>query len=289
LRNQTIHVLNDALEPCPVWVAGHIHIGGIGLAQGYWQDAGKSAASFPIHPRTGERLYRTGDLGRWLPDGNVEFLGREDFQVKIQGYRIELGEIEAALNRHEGVADSVVLAIGERQEGKRLAAFVVGRGDAAPDSEALRAFLRHKLPDYMVPTTFAWLDAFPLSVNGKVDRKALTAQASAAQVQALVAPRTDTEEALAVLVQRTLGVEQVGVETNFFEMGFDSLQGTALVTAIRQSFEIDLPLRAFFEAPTIARLAQVIEDLILAEIEELSDDEALAQVQAMAGDESNLM
>ncbi len=282
LHNQAMLVLNEAMEPCPLWVTGHIHIGGIGLAQGYWRDEGKTAASFLTHPRTGERLYRTGDLGRWLPDGNIEFLGREDFQVKIQGYRIELGEIEAALNQHADVADSIVLTVGERQEGKRLAAFVVGRGDGLLEAEALRAFLRQKLPDYMVPPTFEQLDAFPLTANGKVDRKALASRVTLAPAQALVAPRTDTEEALALLVQRTLGLEAVGVETNFFEMGFDSLQGTALVTAIRQSFDIDLPLRAFFEAPTIARLGQVIENLILAEIEQLTDEQALQQVQDMA-------
>ncbi len=174
MRNQRFHVLNRALEPCPVWVPGDLYIGGIGLAKGYWRDEAKTQASFITHPHTGERLYRTGDRGRYLPDGNIEFMGREDFQVKIQGFRVELGEIEAALLGHPGIRAAAVAAVGERQDAKRLVGYVVGEG-AVPATEDLQAFLAAKLPAYMVPATFVTLPAMPLTANGKVDRRALPA------------------------------------------------------------------------------------------------------------------
>jgi len=173
--NQTFHVLDEALAPRPTWVPGQLYIGGVGLAQGYWRDEAKTAASFIVHPRTGEQLYRTGDLGRYLPDGNIEFLGREDFQVKVQGHRIELGEIEAALSQHPAVRAGVVVALGEPRGDKRLVGYVVAGDGQPPTTDELRAFLRAKLPEYMVPPTFVTLDALPLTPNGKVDRRALPA------------------------------------------------------------------------------------------------------------------
>ena len=143
--NQRFHVLNEALEPCPVWVPGQLYIGGIGLAKGYWRDEEKTCASFITHPRTGERLYRTGDLGRYLPDGNIEFLGREDFQVKLQGYRIELGEIEAALTQHPAVRVAVVTAVGEPQGNKRLVAYVVPNQEQTLSINGLQSALHEEL------------------------------------------------------------------------------------------------------------------------------------------------
>ena len=174
--NQTFHVFNHALAPCPVWVPGHLYIGGIGVAKGYNGDEKKTNASFITHPVTGERMYRTGDLGRYLPDGNIEFLGREDFQVKIRGHRIELGEIETRLQEIPGV-DNCAVTVREDDSGeKRLVAYVT-RDGAQLDTAAIREHLRKKLPEYMVPGVCVVLERFPLTANGKVDRKALPAPA----------------------------------------------------------------------------------------------------------------
>ena len=184
--NQSFHVLNDLLEPCPVWVPGQLYIGGIGLAMGYWRDAEKTAAKFIIHPKTGERLYHTGDLGRYLPGGDIEFLGRKDFQVKIRGFRIELGEIEAAFSSHPDVRSVVVTAIGKTTSERCLAAYVVLERTKKTDlsgqnhvtsttatqsglEAGLRKFLAEKLPEHMIPAVIIFLDALPLTPNGKVD------------------------------------------------------------------------------------------------------------------------
>ena len=173
MRNQTFHVLNDVEAPCPVWVPGQLYIGGVGLARGYWRDAPKTAASFIHHEGDGERLYRTGDWGRYLPDGNIEFLGREDFQVKLQGQRVELGEIEAKLAEHTGVDSCVVMVREDTPGEKRLVGYVIPRRGADLQAGALREFLRAKLPEYMVPSAFMFLEDFPLTANGKLNRKAL--------------------------------------------------------------------------------------------------------------------
>src|SRR6185312_14397326 len=173
MANQRMYVLNEALSLCPAWVPGDLYIGGAGVARGYWGAEERTAASFLVHPRTGERLYRTGDLGRFLPDGTIEFLGREDFQVKVQGYRIELGEIESVLCRHAAVRSCVVAALGEAQGSKRLVAYVVGEPGGEESEESLRAYLAGKLPAYMVPSSYVFLESLPLSATGKVDRRAL--------------------------------------------------------------------------------------------------------------------
>jgi amino acid adenylation domain-containing protein len=275
--NQTFHVLDSHLQPRPTWVPGNLYIGGIGLAKGYWRDPVKTAASFIVHPETGERLYRTGDLGRYLPDGDIEFLGREDSQVKIRGYRVELGEIEAALASHPEIRDAVVVARDGGAPGeKRLSAYLVAEPDSGLDTAALRAFLKERLPDYMVPTGFLFLDSLPLTSNGKVDRKALPAfdQAPARRQREYVAPRTESEEALAAICAETLGVEKLGIHDDFFEMGGDSLMAIRAIFRIRKTMGVELPVRGFFEAPTIADLAAVVETMILDQIESLSDEEA---------------
>jgi len=170
LSNQYFEVLDAALRRRPDWVPGELHIGGAGVAMGYWRDPDKTTHSFITHPRTGQRLYRTGDLGRYHPDGNLEFLGREDFQVKINGYRVELGEIEAALHTHPDITGAVVIAGGNTHDTKRLVAYVTP-AHAAVDT--LHKHLASKLPPYLVPERFTALDRFPLTPNGKIDRKAL--------------------------------------------------------------------------------------------------------------------
>jgi amino acid adenylation domain-containing protein len=279
MANQTFHVLDAQLRPRPSWVPGQLYIGGIGLAQGYWRDPEKTAASFVTHPRTGERLYRTGDLGRHLPNGDIEFLGREDSQVKIRGYRVELGEIEATLVSHSGVRDAVVLVRdGGGGEGgapgeKRLNAYLVA--DSGLDVGEVRAFLRERLPDYMVPGGFLVLDALPLTPNGKVDRRALPSMEheQPASRREYVAPRTEIEEALATICAEALGVEKLGIYDDFFELGGDSLMAIRAIFRIRKAVGVELQVRSFFDAPTIASLAEGVEELLLDQIEELSDEE----------------
>jgi acyl carrier protein len=263
MANQSFHVLDEALAPRPVWVPGELWIGGVGLARGYWRDPEKTAASFAVHPRTGERLYRTGDMGRRLPDGTLEFLGREDAQVKVQGHRIELGEVEAALLQHSGVRGAAAAAVGRPQGGRRLVAWYVPEPDEDPGAEALRGFLAAKLPSYMVPVELRRLDALPLTANGKVDRRALAAAGAPGEAleSGVIDPRTPTEERLAALWAEALDLPRVGVTQTFYQLGGDSLLATRVLARVREGFEIDLPMRTFFEAPTVAELAAVVDRL----------------------------
>jgi len=261
MKNQRLYVFDKALEPSPVSVPGQLYIGGIGLAKGYWRNPEKTAASFITHPRTGERLYRTGDLGRFLPDGNIEFLGREDFRLKIRGFRIEAGEIEAALNEHPAVKASIVTAFGENHSQKRLVAYIVPQQNAVPATCQLRQFLSEKLPDYMVPSAFIILDALPLSENGKVNRKALPEPDAAIQQQKIfVAPRTPIEEMLARICCGVLGIEQLSIADNFFELGGNSLLAIQLAAKVRESCQIELPLCDIFEGRSLAVLAENISE-----------------------------
>ena len=291
MLNQKFYVLSEWLEPRPVWVPGQLYIGGIGLAKGYWRNDQKTAASFIIHPSTGERIYRTGDLGRYLPDGNIEFLGREDFQVKIQGYRVELGEIEAALSEVPSVGMAVVTATGESRGHKRLVAYIVPRAEQAPDIAEVQSSLRTKLPDYMVPSEFLIIDKLPLTSNGKVDRNALSVPGRLRPSEtSFEPPRTSVEKFLASVYSRILHLEKVGVNDDFFMLGGNSIHAVLLASEVRQGFQIELPLRKFFENPTVGGLAETIEQLqveqtdsdemarMLSALEELSEQEAQAMI-----------
>ncbi len=258
MDNQTFHVLDDALEPRPLWVPGELYIGGIGLARGYWRDEERTAASFVTHPRTGERLYRTGDWGRYLPDGNIEFLGREDLQVKVQGYRIELGEIEAALTQHPEVRTGVVAALGEQRGSKRLVGYYVPGPFPGPAPESLREFLLRKLPDYMVPNVMVPLEALPLSANGKVDRRALPAPQALGGTRTFVAPRDEWERGLATIWEEVLETRPIGAGDNFFDLGGHSLLAVRLMARIQQRFGQDLPLSILFQGATLEHLAGVL-------------------------------
>ncbi|HWB57839.1 MAG TPA: amino acid adenylation domain-containing protein, partial [Chthoniobacteraceae bacterium] len=260
MTNQTFRVLDKALEDCPAWVTGDLYIGGIGLAKGYWNDPVKTAASFITHPRTGERLYRTGDLGRFLPDGNIEFLGRQDFQVKIQGLRIELEEIETVLLQHPAISAAVVAARGERDGPKRLIAWFVSK-NGAPSQQELRDFLLAKLPDYMVPLAFVALDSLPLTANGKVDRSVLP-EPDFSKINGpsdSIPPRTPLEEKIADIWKQTLHIEQIGVHDDFIALGGDSLRGLRLVNQLRELLGEPVSPVIIFEAPTIAALAERLE------------------------------
>ncbi|MBC1224761.1 amino acid adenylation domain-containing protein [Nostoc sp. UCD121] len=257
MLNQSFYVLNEMLEACPVWVTGELYIGGRGVAKGYWQDEEKTRARFIKHPQTGEYLYQTGDLGRYLSDGNIEFLGREDFQVKVQGHRIELGEIETALEQHPAVRAVVVTALGEFQDSKRLVAYVVSIPDTALDVNQLRGFLEGKLPEYMMPSAFILLDTLPLTFNGKVDRKALpTPEANSSEREkAFVSPRNTLEFQLAQIWEDLLDKRAISVNDNFFDLGGHSLLAVRLMTQIQKLFGRELSLSTLLQAPTIEDLA----------------------------------
>ncbi|MFE9122864.1 amino acid adenylation domain-containing protein [Streptomyces sp. NPDC007172] len=248
LRNQSFHVLDAELTDKPDHVTGELYIGGMGLAKGYWGDPERTAAQFIVHPATGERLYRTGDLGRYLPDGTLELLGRDDFQVKIGGHRIELGEIEAVLSGHPGVRTSVVVA----KDAKRLTAYAVPEEGATLENEELRTHLAAKLPAYMVPAAVVVLDRLPTGANGKLDRKALPAPEAVTRRHE--APATPAEEALARAWASVLPVEAVGRHADFYALGGDSLLAVrAVAKAAEQG--LHLTLANFFAHPTLAEQA----------------------------------
>ncbi|RKH75197.1 amino acid adenylation domain-containing protein, partial [Corallococcus sp. AB045] len=258
LANVRVYVLDAHGQPVPVGVRGELHIGGVGVARGYAGRPGLTAERFTpdaFSSTPGARLYRTGDVVRWRADGQLDFVGRIDAQVKVRGFRIELGEVENALRAAPAVKDAVVLAREDSPGDKRLVAYVVGE---ALDITALRAHLKQLLPEYMVPAAFVPLDALPLTSNGKVDRKALPApDASVLRAShAYEAPATPLEEKLAALWSEVLRVPTVGRTDNFFELGGHSLLATQLVARVRAALDVELPLRALFEAPTISALAE---------------------------------
>ncbi|MFL5380981.1 MAG: amino acid adenylation domain-containing protein, partial [Longimicrobiaceae bacterium] len=261
LGNAALHVVEPGGRVAPVGVAGELCLGGASVARDYLGRPGLTAERFvpdPFSDQPGARLYRTGDRVRWLADGSVEFLGRTDFQVKIRGFRIEPGEIEARLAEHPEVREAVVLAREDAPGEKRLVAYVVG-GEVA-SAEALRAHLSERLPEYMVPAAYVRLDALPLTPNGKVDRNALPApRGDAYAAREYEAPVGETEQAVAAIWAEVLGAERVGGRDHFFDLGGHSLLGTRVVSRIREVLAVELPLRALFEAPTLAELAARIE------------------------------
>jgi amino acid adenylation domain-containing protein len=255
IANARIYILDGYGEPVPIGVTGELHIGG------YLNRPELTAERFVADPFAGAadaRMYRTGDLGRWLPDGTIEFLGRNDFQVKIRGFRIELGEIEARLGAHSGIREAVVVAREDSAGDKRLVAYYVGEGEDAVDAEALRAHVAAALPDYMVPSAYVRLDALPLTPNGKLDRKGLPAPEGAAYVRrGHEAPAGVAEEALAGIWAELLGVDRVGRHDNFFELGGHSLLAVTLIERMRQQ-DLQVDVRAVFAAPTLAGLAAAV-------------------------------
>jgi len=263
LPNTRVYVLDRRLQPVPSGVPGELYVGGVGLARGYLGRPGLTAERFvpdPLGPEPGARLYRTGDLACWTADGSLEFLGRIDHQVKLRGFRIELGEVEAVLAEHPAVREAVAVVREDRPGDRRLVAYCVPAADTAPPaSQELTAHLRDRLPAYMLPAAIVALDALPLLPNGKVDRRSLPAPEPARPEGAdFVAPRTPQEEMIADIWASVIGLERVGVEDNFFAIGGHSLLATQVISRVREAFGVELPVRALFDAPTVAGLADCV-------------------------------
>ena len=267
IANTQIYVLDGALRPQPMGVVGELYVGGECVGRGYLNEAGKTSEYFipdAFARVAGTRLYKSGDLARYLPDGNLEYLARIDHQVKIRGFRIEPGEIEAAIRRHPSVAEVVVVAREDTPGEKRLVAYLVARPETTLSISDLRDFLRRELPEYMAPAAYVALDALPLTENGKLDRQALPAPegTSSELERGYLAPRTLVEQRLAEIWSQVLGVDQVGVHSDFFDLGGHSLLATQVMSRARSAFQVELPLRVLFEHPTISELGRKVEQAI---------------------------
>ena len=264
--NTQIYILDQYLQPVPIGIAGELHIGGIGLARGYLNLPELTQERFIPNPfdkskveSQKSKLYKTGDLARYLPDGNIEYLGRIDNQVKIRGFRIELGEIEAVLNQHSDVQTSCVIACEDTTGDKRLVAYVVAYQQHIPTNRELRQYLSSQLPFYMVPNAFVVIETLPLTPNGKIDYRSLpVADLDPELSDKFVAPRTSIEKTLALVWAEVLKVEQVGIHDNFFELGGHSLLATQVISRLQSAFQISLPLRYLFKSPTVAQLSDAI-------------------------------
>jgi amino acid adenylation domain-containing protein len=273
ISNSQAYVLNQQIGLVPTGVIGELYLGGIGLARGYLNSPDTTAEKFVPHPfstEPGACLYRTGDLVRQRSDGAIEFIGRRDHQVKLRGFRVELGEIEAALRDISEIDDAVVVVREDNTKNKFLVAYVVTKQQTPPSVSVLRGYLKDRLPDYMIPSTFVVLDAFPLSPNGKVDRRLLPVPEEDVRLRLdsrYVPPSTPIEEMLTIIWAEILEVEQVGIEDNFFELGGHSLLATRVISRIRDAFNVDIPLYHIFDSPTIAGLAACIEQIQQAERE----------------------
>ena len=292
IANTQLYILDREMHIVPIGVPGELYIGGKGVVRGYLNLSELTAERFipdQFGSEPGARLYRTGDTARYLPDGNVEFLGRVDHQVKIRGFRIELGEIEAALLRRQSISECVVLARGDEE--KRLIAYLVSRDGQRVDLSELREYLKQSLPEYMAPSLYVWLEKMPLTSNGKIDRMALpeAKEAGIARKREYVAPSGPVEETLADIWSELLGVEKVGVHDNFFELGGHSLLLTQVVLRVRLAFSSDMPLRALFDAPTIKQLSVAIVAEQLSEADSTEAAELLQELQRLSPEEIQSM
>ena len=267
IQNVQYYILNRNFNPCPIGVSGELYIGGKCLASGYLNNPEKNLSNFIPNPFKDSqlkvkspKLYKTGDLARYSSDGNIEFLGRIDNQVKVRGFRIELGEIEAVLNSYPQIQQALVIATEELLGNKRLVAYVVTNESLS--IYQLRKLLKQKLPEYMIPSSFVTLDTFPLTPNGKIDRKALpTPNGEITQEQEYVAPRTPREKIIAKIFANVLGIKRVGIHDNFFELGGHSLQAAALVFKLSIEMKLEVSLKLLFSHPTVIELAEVLNQL----------------------------
>jgi len=309
IDNVQIYIVDSKMRPVPIGVRGHIYAGGDCLARGYCGQPELTSERFVHNPFSSDpskRLYKTGDLGRYLPDGRIEYLGRADNQVKLRGFRIELGEIETILNEHPRLREAFVTVDGQSQESQQLVAYVTGPENTMPGTAELRHYLKSRVPDYMVPSAFVALANMPLLPNGKVNRKALPPihLHQATNGNTFVPARNETEARLASIWQDLLGIERIGINSNFFELGGHSLLGMQLLSRVRNTFEVELPVRCLFEEPTILGLGLEIEkaraagigvrapivsrrtravsaDAILAELDKLPADQVTALLEKL--------
>jgi amino acid adenylation domain-containing protein len=271
LANLNLYILDEEIQLLPIGAPGEICVSGIGVGDGYWKNKAKTQFSFVPNPfiskllsdQNHDVIYKTGDLGRWLSDGNIEFLGRIDNQVKIRGFRIELGEIEAALRQHSAVQETVVVVREDDPNDKCLVAYFVARTSLETEGliEQLRSLLKEKLPQHMIPADFVWLEKIPLAPSGKVDQKALPAPDRSEHQLKFVAPRNPTEEIVADIWCQILKREKIGIYDDFFDLGGHSLLATQVISRLREAFKIELPLRSLFEMPTVAGIVEYIEQI----------------------------
>src|SRR5205085_8042765 len=260
LQNTRAYVLDANWLPVPIGVPGELYIGGGNVTRGYLNQPDLTAERFvpdPFSREPGDRLYKTGDMVRFLSEDTIEFLGRKDQQIKIRGYRIEPGEIEVQLELHPDVREAIVIAREDWPGEKRLVAYVAAAAPSLQVSD-LRSHLGDRLPEYMAPSSFVLLSALPRTPNGKIDRQALPEPADAEDTELFVAPRTRVEEVLCRIWAELLGVEEVGVNNSFFDLGGHSLMAMQLLSRLRGIFQLELPLRVIFEAPTVAELAKAL-------------------------------
>jgi acyl-coenzyme A synthetase/AMP-(fatty) acid ligase len=285
ISNTQIYILDANLQPTPIGVTGELFIGGAGVALGYLNRPELTAEGFltdPFTEQTGARMYKTGDLGRWLADGTIEFLGRNDFQVKMRGFRIELGEIEARLAEHAGVCQAVVVMREDTAGDKRLVAYYtcMEETERSIGAEELRSHLSARLPEYMVPAAYVRLERFSLTTNGKLDRQALPApEGDAYVVRRYEAPVGETETWLAELWSEMLGVEQVGRQDNFFDLGGHSLLANKLVNRIDREIGVKVTLRDVFVYPHLSTLAEQIINTQLEQFDPADLDYAMRAMQ----------
>jgi acyl-coenzyme A synthetase/AMP-(fatty) acid ligase/acyl carrier protein len=291
IANTEIYILDHSLQPVPVGAIGHLYIGGKGLANGYHRLPELTTQRFipnPFSMLPGARLYQTGDLARYRPDGAIEYHGRSDFQVKVRGFRIELGEIEAVLQQHPGVNQAVAIVHGDNEEDKAIVAYTIPREKGMATGSDLKLHLEKKLPAYMIPHHFVELASFPLTPNGKIDRRALRQQNNFKKsgLVEYVAPSNEIEAILADIWQEIFKRDKIGINDNFFLLGGHSLLAVKALARIRNSFEIELPLRVFFQAPIIKTLAQKVEAIIVEELARMDEAEPQARSQS-PGTKSN--
>ncbi|MFL5349026.1 MAG: non-ribosomal peptide synthetase, partial [Hyalangium sp.] len=288
LPNVQLYVLDSHLLPLPSGVPGELYVGGIGLARGYLRRPDLTAERFvpnPFSTEPGARLYRTGDRVRWLAHGELEFLGRADAQVKLRGFRIELGEIESLLAQHPSVHEAVTVVREDVPGDSRLVAYLVPNAEQQLSPEALRSFLRERLPEYMVPSSFVALETLPLTPNGKLDRNALPSpdRTSAETQEGFEPPNGEIEQQIASIFAELLNLQQVGRNDSFFELGGHSLLATQAITRIHENFGVELPLREIFETPTVANLGKHVEAALASGV----DPEELARMMAELEDEAS--
>jgi amino acid adenylation domain-containing protein len=264
ITNEQVYLLDRRMNPVPIGLPGELYIGGAGLSRGYLNRPGLITEKFvsnPFSPEPGSRLYKTGDLARWLPDGRIEFVARVDHQVKVRGFRVELKEVEAALEQHPSTRQAVVLAREDAPGVKRLVAYVVAEPPSVPTTSELRSFVRERLPEYMVPSAYVVLDAFPMTPSGKIDRRALPPpeQTRPDLAEDFVAPRNPTEQLLAEIWLQVLGIERVGVYDNFFDLGGDSIMSVHVVSRANQA-GLPITTKQLFQHQTISGLAAAVDD-----------------------------